>query len=115
MKLYLITTDHMETKVWFREEADYVAGMNYVAVAVGSTRVMIVAFILMSNHVHFLIVGTYLPLQATLWNVLLQKVRSISFLSRQCGGYQGNTFFGRDPGKGHCLCADEQRCRQDMP
>ena len=59
MKLYLITTDHMETKVWFREEADYVAGMNYVAVAVGSTRVMIVAFILMSNHVHFLIVGTY--------------------------------------------------------
>lgn len=58
MKLYLITTDHMEQKVWFREAADYVAGMNYVAVTAYSTKVMIVAFILMSNHVHFLILGT---------------------------------------------------------
>lgn len=58
MRLYLITTDHMERKVWFRETADYKAGMNYVAVTAFRTKVMIVAFILMSNHVHFLILGT---------------------------------------------------------
>ncbi|MBQ7622372.1 MAG: transposase [Bacteroidales bacterium] len=53
--LYFLTTDHLETKIWFRDDDDFRAGMNYVAVTVASTNLAVLAFVLMSNHVHFLI------------------------------------------------------------
>ena len=43
--------------MWFREEQDFVTGMNYVAVLAASSPVSILAFILMSNHVHFVLLG----------------------------------------------------------
>ena len=55
MKLYFITTDHSENKNWFRDDDDFKAGMNYVAVTVAAVGVKVIAFILMSNHVHFLV------------------------------------------------------------
>lgn len=55
MKFYFVTTDHLETRIWFRDDDDFKAGMNYVAVAAAKTGVAVVAFILMSNHVHFLL------------------------------------------------------------
>jgi REP element-mobilizing transposase RayT len=55
MGLYFITTDHLEKKIWFRDLQDYIVGMNYVAVLAASMNVAIIAFILMSNHVHFLL------------------------------------------------------------
>ena len=58
-KYYLITTEHLEDKLWFREEEDFVVGMNYVALqALLSPEVLVLAFILMSNHVHFVLYGT---------------------------------------------------------
>lgn len=56
---YLVTTGHLEEGVWFREDGDFVVGMNFVAVQVSRSKVVVVAFILMSNHVHFLLYGEY--------------------------------------------------------
>jgi REP element-mobilizing transposase RayT len=55
MKYFFITTDHLEKRIWFRDDEDFKVGMNYVAVTVCVKGVIIVAFILMSNHVHFLV------------------------------------------------------------
>ena len=56
-RIWLVTTDHLEDGVWFREEPDFKVGMNYVAVLAASSPVAILAFILMSNHVHFVLLG----------------------------------------------------------
>ena len=58
IKLWLVTTDHLEDGLWFREEQDFKVGMNYVAAVAADIPVFILAFILMSNHVHFVLVGT---------------------------------------------------------
>lgn len=57
-KIWLVSTDHLEEGLWFREEEDFKVGMNYVAVQVSQSGVTILAFILMSNHVHFILYGT---------------------------------------------------------
>ena len=57
-KYYLITTDHLEDSLWFRDNEDFVTGMNMVAVQASMSEVVVLAFILMSNHVHFVVYGT---------------------------------------------------------
>lgn len=55
----MVTTDHLEEGLWFREDEDFVTGMNYVAIQAAVTpRVIVLVFILMSNHVHFVLYGT---------------------------------------------------------
>lgn len=59
MKNYwLLTTDHLEEGLWFRDEEDFKVGMNYVAILVHRGQIVVLAFILMSNHVHFLLKAT---------------------------------------------------------
>ena len=55
MRFFFITTDHLETRIWFRDDDDFKTGMNYVAVAAAKLGISVIAFILMSNHVHFLL------------------------------------------------------------
>ena len=55
---WMITTNHLTDRLWFKDEEDYKTGMNYVAVLAAHNPVMVIAFILMSNHVHFLLAGT---------------------------------------------------------
>ena len=58
-KIWLVTTDHLEEELWFRDEEDFKVGMNFVAIQAACTlEVIILAFILMSNHVHFVLKGT---------------------------------------------------------
>lgn len=57
-KIWLVTTDHLEDRLWFRVEDDFKAGMNLVAVQASLSDVIVLAFILMSNHVHFVLYGT---------------------------------------------------------
>ena len=55
-KLWLITTDHLEDELWFRDEEDFKVAMNYVAIqAARNRKVVVLVFILMSNHVHFVV------------------------------------------------------------
>ena len=54
-KLCLITTDHLEVGLWFRDEEDFRVAMNYVAIQVHVSKIVIIAFILMSNHLHIIV------------------------------------------------------------
>lgn len=54
---YLVSTDHLSERLWFRDDEDFKVGMNYVAILAASANVRILAFILMSNHVHFVLEG----------------------------------------------------------
>ena len=54
-RFFLITTAHLEDRLWFRDEEDFRVAMNYVAIAAFLSGVMVLAFILMSNHVHFVV------------------------------------------------------------
>ena len=54
-RYFLVTTDHLADRLWFRDEEDFRTAMNYVAIAAFMTGVLVLAFILMSNHVHFVL------------------------------------------------------------
>lgn len=55
---YLVTTGHLEEALWFRNDEDFAVGMNYVAIEVFLHKeIVVIVFILMSNHVHFLMYG----------------------------------------------------------
>ena len=55
---WLVTTAHLEEGLWFREEADFKVAMNFVAIQAHCGKVVVLAFILMSNHVHFVLQGS---------------------------------------------------------
>lgn len=53
VEIWLVTTDHLEDGLWFPKESDYCVGMNLVAALAAELPVFVLAFVLMSNHVHF--------------------------------------------------------------
>ena len=55
MAYWLVTTEHLEDRLVFRDVEDFIVGMNYVAVQAFKYGVFVLAFILMSNHMHFLL------------------------------------------------------------
>jgi len=55
MEFWFVTTDHLTKKIWFRDDEDFKMGMNLVAVLAVALEVGVLAFILMSNHVHFVL------------------------------------------------------------
>ena len=55
MDFWLATTDHLTDRIWFRDDDDFKMGMNLVAILVVVFQVDVVSFILMSNHVHFVL------------------------------------------------------------
>ena len=55
---WLVTTEHLKKGLWFRDDEDYRIGMNYAAIASFAYGVMVLAFVLMSNHVHFVLYCT---------------------------------------------------------
>lgn len=57
LEFFLVSTDHLKEALWFRDDADFKVGMNYVALVANATGVRVLAFILMSNHVHFVLEG----------------------------------------------------------
>ena len=58
MRFYHVYTKGLEDRLIFRTTDDFVAGMNYVAIVHFKVRVKLLAFVLMSNHVHFAIGGS---------------------------------------------------------
>lgn len=56
MKCYFLSSSHTEDRIWFRDDDDFISGMNCVAIAALNTGVYVLAFVLMSNHVHFLLI-----------------------------------------------------------
>ena len=57
-RIYLLSTEHLEDGLWFRDEEDFKVAMNYIAIeAARHPEVTVLTFILMSNHVHFVLKG----------------------------------------------------------
>jgi REP element-mobilizing transposase RayT len=57
-KVYLLSTEHLENGLWFRDAEDFKVAMIYVAIeALHHPKGFVLAFILMSNHVHFVLKG----------------------------------------------------------
>lgn len=57
-KVYLLSTEHLEDSLWFRDIEDFKVAMSYIAFeALHHPKGFILAFILMSNHVHFILKG----------------------------------------------------------
>jgi len=54
-RYYFVTTDHLKDRLWFRDEEDFRIAMGYVAIVAFLTGINVLAFILMSNHVHFVL------------------------------------------------------------
>ena len=57
MEFWLISTAHLEDRLLFKDSEDFKVGMNYVAIQAHKARINMLAFILMSNHVHFVVEG----------------------------------------------------------
>lgn len=57
--IYHVCTDGMSRNILFKDDKDFIKGMNAVAVCRLTFGVRILCFCLMSNHVHFIIKGTY--------------------------------------------------------
>lgn len=55
MLFWLVTTDHLTDRIWFKDDDDFKVAMNMVAVLAAAMNLQIIAFILMSNHVHFVL------------------------------------------------------------
>ena len=55
--VFLVSTSHFEDRIWFRDEEDFKVAMNIIAVLSGLFSVRILAFVLMSNHVHLVLMG----------------------------------------------------------
>ena len=65
MKGYYHVSSHgLEKNDIFKNKADFIAGMNDVALCVLGLDVVVLAFCLMSNHFHFVLYGTYNKCQA---------------------------------------------------
>ena len=58
MQFWLVTTEHLKDRLWFMDAEDFKMAMNTVAVLSVVSTVKIIAFILMSNHVHFVLGGS---------------------------------------------------------
>ena len=57
-KVFFITTAHLSEGLWFRDDEDFKVGMNFVAIQAWRSGVVILSFVLMSNHLHFVLIGT---------------------------------------------------------
>ena len=59
MKYFHVYTKGLEDKQIFRNREDFIAGMNLLAVVCSTfPQLKLLAFVLMSNHVHFVLYGT---------------------------------------------------------
>ena len=54
-RYFHVFTKGLEDDIIFKERADFIAGMNYVPVAMSGLCIDLLAFVLMSNHFHFII------------------------------------------------------------
>ena len=89
MHFYHVYTKGLEDRLIFRSVEDFIVGMNYVAVSHFKVKVKLLAFVLMSNHFHFVIMGSeeqvwrFINLYKRLVSVyIMNKYDNAAFLRR---------------------------------
>lgn len=75
--VYLFTTDHLERTLLFRDEEDFVQGVNTLAFASLRYPVKVLCYALMDNHIHLLVLGGYADCLAFLSWVLHRIARML--------------------------------------
>lgn len=104
MRFFLVTSDHFTDRLLFRDNEDFRVAMNYVAIVSFRLGINVLTFILMSNHVHFVLECT--PEQAKLFADRFKmlygkhysgKYGSPDYLRRLIRGYKPNAII---PGRG---------------
>lgn len=55
MRFFLVSTDCLKDRLLFIDDVDFRVGMNCVAIAAFQLHINVLAFVLMSNHVHFVV------------------------------------------------------------
>lgn len=58
-EFWLVSTDHLKDRLWFKDNEDFKAGMNISAQVAATYHMDVIAFILMSNHVHYVLSCSY--------------------------------------------------------
>lgn len=58
LEVFLVTTEHLAEGILFKDDEDFRAGMNFVPISALESKAQVLAFILMSNHVHFVLVSS---------------------------------------------------------
>ena len=82
IEFYFVSTDHLSKGVWFRDDQDYKVGMNYIAIIALSSGIKVLAFILMSNHVHLVLQCSRAEAE---WFINELKRRYSEYLNRRYG------------------------------
>lgn len=89
MAYYHVYTKGLEDRELFRDREDFMMGMTLVAVVVFKIDVRVLAFVLMSNHVHFVLKCPHEKAEAFIWlfkNMLSRYLRGrygdVKFLHR---------------------------------
>lgn len=82
LSFQLVSTKHLAKGVWFRDDQDYKVGMNYVAIIAVTSGIKVLAFILMSNHVHLLLQCSR---EEAEWFINEYKRRYSEYLNRRYG------------------------------
>lgn len=67
MRYYHVYTKGLEDRELFRDRDDFVTGMNILAVVCFSCKVKLLAFVLMSNHVHFVMKSNRETAERFIW------------------------------------------------
>ena len=80
-KFFHVCTKGLEDDIIFRNDSDFIAGMNFVPISLLGLQIRILAFTLMSNHFHFLIYGTR-----------AEAVAFIEMYKNMIGRYVRNTY-----------------------
>ena len=57
--VYMISMDHLERQLLFRNEQDFIYGVNTIAIGTLKFRVFVLCYVLMDNHLHLLLRGRY--------------------------------------------------------
>lgn len=82
LEFYLVTTDHLTDAIWFRDEQDFKVCMNYIAILSISSGIFVLAFILMSTHVHLVLQCSEAE---AVWFIDELKRRYSEYLNRRYG------------------------------
>lgn len=80
--IYQFTMNHLEHMLLFRETADFVFGVNSIAIGSYKFRLTILAYALMDNHLHLLLCGKYVDGRA-FYHWLVRRLRTM--LSQRYG------------------------------
>lgn len=82
LEFWLVTTDHTTDRIWFKDDQDFKVGMNYIAIIAILSGIDVLAFILMSNHVHLVLQCSN---EEAEWFINEFKRRYSEYLSKRYG------------------------------